>query len=60
MNQLIKLIIFIAIGSILVAFSIFKLGQEMSYMALSRYLYSEIDQVSFYFRNIKELREKQC
>lgn len=59
MNQLIKLIIFIAIGSILVAFSIFKLGQEMSYIALSRYLYSEIDQVSFYFRNIKELREEQ-
>ncbi len=57
MDQLIKLIIFIALGSILVPLSIFKLGQEMSYIALSRYLYSEIIQVSFYFKNIKELRE---
>ncbi len=57
MNQLVKLIIFIALGSILVPLSIFKLGQEMSYIALSRYLYSEIIQVSFYFKNIKELRE---
>jgi len=57
MKQLIGTIIFIALITAAIGFSVSKLGSEISYSTMSKSLYFEIKKVSFYLKNIKELRE---
>lgn len=57
MKQLIVTIIFIALVIPVIAIGVLKTGAEVSYGPMSQSLYFEIKQVSFYFKNIKELRE---
>lgn len=59
MKKLIGTIISIALLSSLIVLIIVKLGAQISYGPMSESLYFEIKQVSFYFKNIKELREYQ-